>query len=66
MVVSCDMELVSGPSIEGMPRVRSDLGGDAEGPQQTEGSTRDGWIGDVEMHGDLSASLEVHASGGME
>jgi hypothetical protein len=65
-LVSGDVQLVPGAPVEGVTCVRSDLGHDIERAQEAERSTSDRGIADVEMHGDLAAALEMHASSGME
>jgi len=64
--VSCDVQLVPRAAIEGLSRVRPDLGRDPERAQETEGSARDRRVGDVEMHRDLAAALEMHAPRGVK
>jgi hypothetical protein len=65
-IVSGNVQLIPRASIEGVSCVRPDLGHDAERTQQTERSTRDRRVADVEMHGDLAAALQMHASRRME
>ena len=65
-IVTCDVQLVAGPPIERAAPVGANLGGDAECPQEAEGPARDGWIDDVEVNGDLSAALQVLATGGVK
>ena len=65
-IVSSDVQLIPRASIEGVSRVRPNLGHDAEGTQQAERSARDRRIADVEMDGDLTATPQVHAPGRME
>ena len=64
--VSGHVQLVSRAPVEGMPRVRPDLGRDAEGAQETEGSASDRRVDDVEMDGHLAATLQVHAARGVK
>jgi hypothetical protein len=56
-----DVELVPRAAVEGSPRVRPDLGRDSERAQQAEGSAGHRGVCDVEMHGKLAATLQVHA-----
>ena len=65
-IVSGDVQLIPRASIEGVSRVRPNLGHDAEGTQQAERSARDRRIADVEMDGDLTATPQVHAPRRME
>jgi hypothetical protein len=46
--------------------IRPDLGHDTERAQETERSTRDRRVADVEVHGDLAAALEMDATGRVE
>jgi hypothetical protein len=43
-----------------------DLGQNTESTQETERSTGDGGVADIEVHGDLAAALEMDAPGRME
>jgi len=61
--VSWDVKLVPRRSIEGAALIGADLGGDPESTEQAECASGNGWIGDVEMHGDLAAPLQVDAAG---
>jgi hypothetical protein len=65
-IVSGNVQLIPRASIEGVSCVRPDLGHDAERTQQTERSTGDRRVADVEMHGDLATALQMHASRRME
>ena len=65
-VVSCHMELVAGPALERAAPVGPDLRSNPESPQQTEGAAGNRRVGDVEVNGDLTSSLEVHAPRRME
>ena len=61
-VVSGYVKLVPRAPLEGVTRVRPDLGRDAERTQKTERAASDRRIGDVEVHRDLAASLQMHAT----
>jgi hypothetical protein len=61
-VVSGNVQLVPGAPVEGVTRVRPDLGRDAERAQKAERTARDSRIGDIEVHRDLAAALQVHAA----
>jgi hypothetical protein len=65
-IVSGDVQLVPRAPVEGVPRVRPDLGRDAERAQKAEGSASDRRVNDIEMHRDLAAALQVHASRGVK
>ena len=65
-VVSGYVQLIPRAPVEGVPRVRPDLGRDAERAQKAEGPASDRRVGDVEMHRDLAAALQVHASRGVK
>jgi hypothetical protein len=65
-LVSRDMELVSRRTLERAQPVRSNLRPDFECPEKTEGAASNRGIGNVEVHRDLSAALEVDASGGVK
>jgi hypothetical protein len=64
--VSGDVQLVSRAPFESMPRVRPDLGRDAEGAQQAKSSAGDRRVADVEVNRDLAAALQMHASRGVK
>jgi hypothetical protein len=59
--VSGDVELVPRAAVERSPRVRPDLGRDPERAQEAEGSAGHRRVCDVEMHGNLAATLQMHA-----
>jgi len=61
-VVSGYVQLVPRASLEGVTRVRPDLGRDAERAQKAERAASDRRIGDVEVHRDLAAPLQMHAA----
>jgi hypothetical protein len=65
-IVSGDVQLIPRPSGESVSWVRPDLGDDAERAQQTERSTRDRRVANVEMQGDLAAALQMDTSRRME
>ncbi len=65
-VVSGDVQLVAGSTVEGASAVGANLGGDAECPQEAEGAPRHGGVDDVEVDRDLAAALQVLAAGGMK
>ena len=65
-VVSGHVELVPRPALERATAVGSDLRSNAESPQQTEGPACNRRVGDVEVNGNLTSSLEVHAPGRVE
>ncbi len=65
-LTSRDVKLVSRPTLEGATTVRTNLRSDTERAQKTERPTRDGRVDDVQMDGDLAASSEMHAAGGVE
>ena len=64
--VSCDVQLVPRAAIEGLSRVRPDLGRDAERAQKAESSARNRRVSNVEMHRHFAAALQVHASCGVK
>ena len=64
--LSGDVQLVSRAPLERVPRVCPDLGRDAEGAQQAEGSAGDRRVADVEMDRHLAAALQMHASRGVK
>ena len=66
MLVAGDMELVAGRAIEPPPLVGPDLGRNAEASQQAEDTPSNGRLGHVEVKGDLAASPQVDAAGGVE
>jgi hypothetical protein len=49
-----------------MSRIGTDLGRDIERAQKAEGTARDRGIGDVEVHRELTAALQVDASRGVK
>jgi hypothetical protein len=61
-VVSGYVQLVSRASVEGVTRVGPDLGRDAERAQKAERAASDRRIADVEVHRDLAATLQMHAT----
>ena len=61
-VVAGDVQLVPRASIESVSCIGPNLGDDAESAQQTERSTRDGRVADVEMHRDRAPTFQMHAS----
>ena len=65
-IVPCDVQLVPRRTLERVLPVRADLRRHAEVPQEAEGTARDGGVGDVEMHGDPPASLQMDAARGVE
>ena len=66
VLVAGNVELVARSTVEGAPLVGADLGSDPEPAQQAERAPRHRRVGDVEMDGDLAASAEMHAAGGMK
>jgi len=64
--ISGDVELVPRAAVECLPRVCPDLGRDPESAQEAEGSARHRRVSDVEVHGDLAATLKMHAPRGMK
>jgi hypothetical protein len=65
-VVSGYVQLVPRAPVKGVTRVRPDLGRDAERAQKAERTASNSRIGDVEVHRDLAAALQVHATRRME
>jgi hypothetical protein len=61
-VVSGYVQLVPRASVESVARVRPDLGCDAERAQKAERAASDRRIANVEVHRDLAATLQVHAT----
>lgn len=61
-VISGYVQLVPRAPVEGVTCVRPDLGRDAERSQKAERAASDRRIGDIEVHRDLAAALQVHAA----
>ena len=60
------VQLVPRAPVEGVPRVRPDLGCDAKRAQKAERTASDRRVGDVEMHRNLATALQVHATRGVK
>lgn len=65
-LVAGDMELVPRRAVERAALVRANLRRDTERAEQTECTTRDRGLGDVEVDGDLPAPAQVDAAGRVE
>ena len=65
-LLAVDVELVARTTVERVPRIRPDLGMDAEVAKERESTTRNPGGRDVEMQGNTVSAQEVDRPGGME
>ena len=66
MPAAGDVELVARATSERPPRVRPDLGLDAEAADEPDGPARDGRLGEVEVDRELAVPAQVQAAGRVE